>query len=207
MPLRNSVDRFAGVLLAAGASSRMGRNKMLVEVDGETLIHRAARRALAAGLDPVIVILGHEADEATAALRDLPCEFAFNPAFRESTSGSLHRGLERLPSDCNGAVVLLADMVGVTTEMIRALAEAARESAAPLAVSRYDEVNAPPLLFRRELFDELLAWHGEGCGKAVVQRHRDEACFLDWPTEALVDVDTPADLVSYLHSRSSEPFG
>ncbi|MGH7584559.1 MAG: nucleotidyltransferase family protein, partial [Gemmatimonadales bacterium] len=59
---------------------------------------------------------------------------------------------------------------------------------------RYGDVFAPPLLFRRSLFDELLAWHGEGCGKQVVLRHQDEAAILDWPADTLTDIDTPADL-------------
>ena len=54
--------RVAGVILAAGASSRMGTNKMLLELDGESLVRRAVRRALAAGLAPVVVVIGHEPD-------------------------------------------------------------------------------------------------------------------------------------------------
>lgn len=190
--------RIAGVLLAAGASSRMGRNKMLVEIDGEAIVHRAARRALGAGLSPLIVVLGHEVEEVRHALHDLPCHFAFNPSFHESTSSSLHRGIELLPTEVDGLVVMLADMVAVTTEMIRALIIKGRGSNAPLVASRYDDVNAPPLLFRRELFAELLAWHGEGCGKAVVQRHRAQAVYLDWERDLLIDLDTPADLIEYL---------
>ena len=63
--------RVAGVVLAAGASRRMGRNKMLLELEGEPLVRRAARRALEAGLTPVVVVLGHEADRARAALAGL----------------------------------------------------------------------------------------------------------------------------------------
>src|SRR2546422_574411 len=73
---------------------------------------------------------------------------------------------------------------------------AAGGTPAPLVVSRYEDITAPPLLFRRALFAELLAWTGEGCGKTVVQRHRDEALFMDWPAEALMDVDTPEDFAA-----------
>jgi CTP:molybdopterin cytidylyltransferase MocA len=66
-------------------------------------------------------------------------------------------------------------------------------SNAPLFVSRYRGVTAPPILFRRALFPELMAWEGDGCGKAVVQAHAAEAVYKDWPAEALVDVDTPED--------------
>jgi molybdenum cofactor cytidylyltransferase len=182
------------VILAAGASSRMGRNKMLLPLEGESLVRRATGRALRAGLSPVVVVLGHEAEQARAELAGLDVEIARNPNYTGPTSGSLHRGLERLGSEISAAVVLLADMVLVTEKMIGAMLEVAARSSAPLVVSRYGDVMAPPLLFRRALFPELLAWTGEGCGKAVVKRHEAEAVFVDWPLAALTDVDTPADL-------------
>src|SRR3989442_415342 len=71
-----------------------------------------------------------------------------------------------------------------------------RGAPARRVVARLGEVTPPPLLFRRALFGELLAWSGEGCGKTVVQGHRDEALFLDWPAEVLADVDTPEDFAA-----------
>src|SRR2546426_1159044 len=89
-----------------------------------------------------------------------------------------------------------SDPLGVAGVLLAALVAAAGGSPAPLVVSRYGDVTAPPLLFRRALFGELLAWNGEGCGKTVVQGHRDEALFLDWPAEVLADVDTPEDFAA-----------
>lgn len=166
---------------------------MLLQVDGEPLVYRAAHRALSAGFDPLVVVVGHEAPRVQAALRDLPCRFAHNAAFRAATSNSLHRGLEQLPSDADGVVVLLGDMPHVTTGMLRTLHETARARSNPLVVSRYGDVIAPPLLFRRTLFPELRAWTEDGPGKAVARRHLSEAVTLDWPPAALADVDTPAD--------------
>jgi molybdenum cofactor cytidylyltransferase len=128
-----------------------------------------------------------------AALAGLACDCTVNPDFTGPTSGSLHKGLERLGPDVAAAVVMLGDMVLVSERMLGALVAAARGNAAPLVVSRYGDVTAPPLLFRRVLFPELLAWTGEGCGKTVVQRHREEAVYVDWPPAALTDVDTPED--------------
>jgi molybdenum cofactor cytidylyltransferase len=184
----------AGVILAAGASRRMGRNKMLLLLEGESLVRRVTGRALGAELAPVVVVLGHEAERARAELAGLDVEVALNPGYTGPTSGSLHRGLERLGPDVAAAVVLLADMVLVTERMIRTMLEKAARSDAPLVVSRYGDIMAPPLLFRRALFPELLEWTGEGCGKVVVQRHQSEAVFVDWPLAALTDVDTPEDM-------------
>ncbi len=188
-------ERVAGVILAAGASRRMGpaRNKLLLDVEGEPMVRRTVRRALAAGLAPVVVVLGHEPDRVREALAGLECTFATSPDPTGPTSGSLHAGLRALGTDVTAAVVLLGDMVHVTEEMVRDLVAVGLSDPAPLAVSRYGEVLAPPLLFRRSLWPELLAWHGEGCGKAVVHAHRGEAAMLDWPEHSLRDVDTPAD--------------
>lgn len=174
----------------------MGKNKMLLELDGESLIRRAAKRALAAGLSPLVVVVGHEADRLRAELKDLPLVFAVNPAYTGPTSGSLHQGLNALGSDVDAVVVMLGDMVRVTTETLAMLIAAARGTEASLVASRYGEVTAPPLLFRRALFGELLAWTGEGCGKAVVQAHKHEAMYVDRPEALLVDVDTPEDLAA-----------
>ena len=204
MPRRTKPLRVAGVVLAAGASRRMGpgRNKMLLELEGEPLVRRAVRRALTAGLSPVVVVLGHEADRARAVLADLPVEIALNPNFTGPTSTSLHAGLDRLGRDVDAAVVLLGDMVHVSEAALAELVSRARTSDAPLVVSRYGDVTAPPLLFRRLLFGELRAWTGEGCGKAVVQAHQHEALYVDRGPEMLEDVDTPEDFQKAQNSSS-----
>jgi molybdenum cofactor cytidylyltransferase len=189
----NTESRVAAIILAAGASTRMGRNKLLLDVGGAPMVRAAAITAISAGLAPVIIVIGNEPEHVRRALHDLPCEFAINPDFTGPTSTSLHAGLNALAPDVTAVVVLLADMVRTSASMLRALTESNASGDAPLGVSRYGEVLAPPLLFRRELWPELLAWHGEGCGKAVVRAHQTEAVIHDWPADALQDVDTPED--------------
>lgn len=183
----------AAVLLAAGASTRMGTNKLLLDVAGVPMVRRTAEVLLAAGCDPLCVVTGHDGARVRAALDGLPCRFAESPDPTGPTSASLHAGLRALPPEARATVVLLADMVHVTPAMVRALCDADRAGTAPLQVSRYGDVLAPPLLFRRALWPELLAWHGEGCGKAVVRAHAAEAGMHDWPIAALQDIDTPVD--------------
>ncbi|MGH7592536.1 MAG: nucleotidyltransferase family protein [Gemmatimonadales bacterium] len=195
----------AAIVLAAGASRRMGRNKMLIRVDGESLVRRAVRRAILAQLSPVIVVVGHEPEQVRSELVGLACECVVNRDFAGPTSASLHRGLEALGHKVDSAVLLLADMPFVTVAMLQDLARVARDTPAPLAASRYGDVLAPPLLFRRSLFDELRAWHGEGCGKQVVLQHRHEAVYLDWPAAALTDIDTPKDLAALGAADADRP--
>src|SRR3989454_4444829 len=96
MPRPTETLRVAGVILAAGASRRMGKNKMLLELEGESLIRRAAQRALGAGLSPLVVVIGHEAGRLRAELKDLPLEFAGNRDYTGPTSGSFHQGVNAL---------------------------------------------------------------------------------------------------------------
>ena len=183
----------AGILLAAGTSSRMGSNKLFFELNGESVLRGAVRRALAGGLSPLMVILGHEPDAARREIEDLPCQWALNPLYEQGINSSLKSGVKAVPPEARAAMVLLADMPFVSPEMIAAMIARYRASAAPLVISDYEGVNAPPMLYDRSLFPELLAMTGEGCGRQVVKGHRGEAEVLSWPAAALADLDVPDD--------------
>jgi molybdenum cofactor cytidylyltransferase len=187
--------RVGAVVLAAGSSTRMGRNKLLLELGGETLVRRAVRAALGAGADPVVVVLGHEEPRVRAELAGLDCIPVVNRDHAEGAGTSVRTGVRRLAAEggVDALVVVLADMPFVTAEMIAALAERYRESRPPLVASHYGEVQAPPTLYDRALFDELLSIPGERCAKQVVRRHQHEAAVVSWPEGALRDIDVPAD--------------
>lgn len=172
----------------------MGFNKLLLPLEGEALVRRAATRAVEAGIDPLVVVVGHEAEAVAAALAGLPCTVVVNPAPEEGASSSLRHGLAALPPDTAGAIVMLGDMPRVSAQMIRSVREAALTPEVPLIVSRYGEVTAPPHFFSRPLFSELRDRTGDGPGRTVVRRHLHRAVVLDWPREALLDLDTVADL-------------
>jgi len=145
----------AGVILAAGAS-RMGKNKMLLALEG--LVDSPSREASPRGR--ALACGGRDRPRGRTVARraeDLPVEFAVNPAYTGPTSGSLHQGLNVLSADVDAVVVMLGDMVRVTAETLAMLVAAARGTERRSCVSRYGDVTAPPLLFRRALFGELLA--------------------------------------------------
>ncbi|HET6439186.1 MAG TPA: nucleotidyltransferase family protein [Anaeromyxobacter sp.] len=195
--------RVAGLLPAAGASTRLGRNKLLLEVGGEPLIRRAVRASIAAGLDPVVVVLAPGAEPARAALSGLACRLVVNPDPSRGQGSSLMQGIAALPGDTAAAVVVLPDMPRVTTEMIVAIVARWRQGRVPLVLSDYAGIQAPPSLYERPLLEELEA--GGGNGKAVAAVHRAEAATLTWPAEALFDLDTPQDLAAFGTSREEVP--
>ncbi len=190
----------AAIVLAAGTSSRMGgRNKLLLEAGGEPLVRRAARAALEGGLDPVVVVVGHEAERVRGALAGLACRTVDNPDYERGMTSSLRAGIAALPEGTPAAVMILADMPGVTAGMLAGLAAAHGADSSrrpPVVLSDYGGVLAPPTLFDRAVFAELLALPDDRCPRSVVKRHRDAAAVLCWPAAALADLDRPEDLAA-----------
>lgn len=194
IPETARVAPVAGLLLAAGTSSRMGANKLLFEVGGRSLLRTAALRAVEAGLAPVYVVLGHEAGLARRELDDIGCEVVLNRDYEQGITSSLTAGVSALASHVPAVVVMLADMPRVDAPMIASLVARYRSGSAPLVISDYEGVNAPPVLYDRSLFGELRSLTGDsGCGRQVVARHRSEAEVHQWPASALADIDDPED--------------
>lgn len=202
----------AAVVLAAGASVRMGRNKLLLTLGGETVVGRAVRTAAAAGLDPVVVVTGHEHEAVEAALHRLPCRTVFNSEHARGQHTSVGAGVAALAGDsappearCTAAIVILADMPFVTAEMLRAVAERHAATGAPVVASRYGgKITAPPILYDRRLFAELTRMDRR-CGRQVVQRHRAAAVEVDWPEEMMRDLDRPSDYANARAELSTRP--
>jgi molybdenum cofactor cytidylyltransferase len=192
-----STPAVAGLVLAAGASRRMGQNKLLLDVGGEPLVRRTVRRALEAGLDPVVVVLGFEADLVRSALADLPCRLVVNANHARGQIESIRTGLLALPPSSPAAVTLLADMPLVTAGMIARLADRFRMDGVPLVVSEYGGVQAPPTLYARPLFAEILTLEEGACARQVARRHRAAAAVLEWPAAALLDLDSPGDYARF----------
>lgn len=184
----------AGIVLAAGSATRMGQNKLLLPVGDEGLLRRAVRAAIEGGLDPVLVVLGHEAERAQGELAGLGSAVVLNPRYALGMNTSLDSGVAAVPPEATAAVVLLGDMPFVTAPMIRTVVARHREGGAPLVASRYGAVPAPPTLYARVLFAELRGGEGEGRGREVVRRHADEVAWVEWPASALEDVDETDDL-------------
>lgn len=186
----------AVIVLAAGGSSRMGRSKLLLELEGVSLLRRAVGAAVEAGTGPVVVVLGADAPLARRELDGLPCELVEDARLTSrGMNGSLAAGVMALPEEAEGAIVLLADMPLVGPSMLRALAERHRETGAPLVATRYGDQLAPPVLYDRALLPALASGgDGDGRGRELVQRHRGDAELVDAPAAALVDVDVAEDL-------------
>ena len=185
--------RIAVVILAAGASRRMGQPKLLLPLEGEPVLRRAATRALACGASSVVVVLPPAATAWREALSGLAVTCLEAPSIGGPVSDSLHTAIDGLDPSVDGVLVVLADMVGVTTAMMSAAIAAGGTAPCRMVGSRYGQVIAPPLLFPQRFLTELRTMEGDGVGRALFAAHAAEAVHVDWPSSALHDIDRPDD--------------
>lgn len=182
----------AGVILAAGESTRMGRPKPLLTWRGEPFIRQVARTALAAGLSPVIIVAGEQLAEIEAAVGDLPAQTIHNADWALGQSTSIKAGLRALPSEIGSAIFLLADQPHIPIELVKALSDRHAQTLAPVIAPLIDGRRGNPVLFDRATFDDLLALSGDVGGRAVFAKHG--VTYVPWhEASVLLDVDTPED--------------
>jgi CTP:molybdopterin cytidylyltransferase MocA len=180
----------SAVVLAAGASSRMGVPKLLLPVGGEPLVRRTVREVCGAGFDEVLVVVGHEWEKTVAALDGLPIRHAVNADFAAGMGSSFRAAVAHL-GDSEAAMFALADHPFVTASEYRMVLDTWRQQSPGIVSVRYGDVVAPPHLWTREFFPELSQLqHG---ARSVLERHRDRAVVLQLPADLLMDLDTPED--------------
>ena len=183
------------VILAAGASTRMGRPKQTLSYRGESLLRRAALAALGAGCRPVVVVTGANAGLSGRELDGLDVREVLNPLWETGMASSIRAGVEgllRAEADVAAAVFMLCDQPHVTAEVVSGLVAAHSATGRPLVASAYGGGFGVPALFGRALFAELARLEGVEGAKQVIKRHTSEAHFLPL-TGGEVDVDTPED--------------
>lgn len=191
---RTREPAWAGVILAAGASVRMGRPKQLLEVRGRPLVAGAAAAALEAGLWPVIVVLGAHADAIRPALGRLPVLAVDNPAWPEGMASSIRAGIAALAAysrSLPGAVLALCDQPALSASALARLREAAG-GAGGVSAARYGGHLGAPAAFRAEHFAALKALTGDGGARPLLQAMADRVAAVDLP-ELAADLDTPED--------------
>lgn len=185
--------RVAGVVLAAGSARRFGATKQLVEVAGRPLVRHAVDTAMAAGLAPVVVVVGHDADRVRGALPP-GAEVVDNPAHASGQASSLRAGAAAVAAgDADGLVVLLADQPGIDPGTVAQVA-AALEAGHPVVRARYDDRPGHPVGFARGVFAALGEVTGDVGARDLLDELEVHDVVVAGPCPA--DVDTPDDLPS-----------
>jgi molybdenum cofactor cytidylyltransferase len=189
------IDLFAGVVLAAGRSSRMGSPKALLTLEGRTFLSRVVDALFEGGCDPVVVVTGPEEEDdcrqiATLA-RSKGALVAINPDRSSDQIDSLRAALNSLPSKLAGVVMSPVDAPGATPALVARLIAAA--SGAAVVLPTFDGRRGHPVLFGGEVLPELRDGDLPEGARSVVQRHREFVVEVPAGPEILLDIDTPAE--------------
>jgi molybdenum cofactor cytidylyltransferase len=187
----------AAVILAAGASRRLGQAKQLVRQGSETLLERTIRVVREAGVAGVFVVLGAQRELISASIAFNDAELVFNENWEKGIATSIHAGLRALdthPGEWSATLILSCDQPKLSAshlrEMLQVLAEAQQKS---IVASSYADTLGIPAIFPRSVFPQLLALRGDKGARAILL---DPPC----PMAAVpfaggeIDIDIPADL-------------
>ena len=182
-------EPIAGVILSAGGSSRFGKPKMLLPWQGKPLIRHVAEKALAAGLSPVVVVVGAVVDPIKQALSDLPVQIFENQYWEKGQSESLQVGVSALPENTGGAVFMLADQPQISCSILQKLEELHRQTLGPIVAPLVNNTRGNPVLFDRLLFGALKEVTGDAGGRKLFSQYSPK--WVTWHDESLLfDVDT-----------------
>jgi CTP:molybdopterin cytidylyltransferase MocA len=183
----------AAVILAAGASVRLGRPKQLLELDGEVLLQRVSRICLEAGCDPVMVVLGSEAEALRPVLDGLAVRVVENGHWPEGMASSIRAGIAALPADTGGVLLLPCDQPALGVELLQEFLRHHEGSPETTLASCYRGGCGIPALFPRGRFDELLQLRGDRGAKALLG----DAVRIPFP-DGEIDFDTQEEVDAWL---------
>lgn len=196
----SSTENFGAVILAAGASTRMGAPKQLLAINGKPLLLNAVDSALASSAWPVVVVLGANAEIIRPVLARRPVLAVENSAWSEGMASSIRAGittLQQFSRRMAAAIVALCDQPGFSAMTIRQLVAAQAATSRGIVAARYNGRNGAPALFRHEHFHTLAGLTGEEGARALLNADRADLVAIDLP-ELAFDLDTPDDWARFL---------
>ncbi|MET0983922.1 MAG: nucleotidyltransferase family protein [Steroidobacteraceae bacterium] len=182
------------LVLAAGASTRLGEPKQLVRVGGRPALHTVVANAVSIAGHAVTVILGAHARDLTHMLLHSPASVVINREWEEGMASSIRRGMAAVPPGCEAVMMVLGDQVAVTADDLRRLLSAWKGESSTIAASVYEGRAGVPAIFPSWCFSELSQLRGDQGARAILQRNMTRLVHVPMPNAAF-DLDTPEDLV------------
>lgn len=195
------------VIMAAGASRRLGRPKQLLDHDGQPMLAHAASIALSTGIRPVIVVLGADADDIRRCVAREGLTTVVNKDWREGMASSLRAGLQQLLETnprVEAVILMVCDQPYVSSGIIRELLQRHEQTGLPAAACTYAGRMGTPALFHRSLFGELFRLEGDTGARKWLSEHPESVATLPFGRGDL-DIDTPEDLDRWLAYQKTDP--
>lgn len=196
------------IILAAGASTRMGQPKQLLRIGAESLIQRVLRTVMTGAFRPVVVVLGANQGKIAPELEAFPVHKVVNENWSSGMGSSIRSGLSYLLQEepnLEAVIILVGDQPLLNTQVLLDLHQLAQVQQTPLVVSHYANTLGVPALFTRALFPELIALEGATGAKALIQKYRNQAAILEFP-EGILDLDTPEDWTAFVKKINDNDF-
>jgi len=200
-----SNHRFAAILLAAGASTRLGQPKQLIQLNGESLLRRTARLASEIGCDPILVVLGYESERMQQELNDLHAKTVINPDWQSGMGSSLRCGIQALQKENpipERVLLLLSDQPWLSTDILQALVTKSATENPRIVASNYAGRLGVPAVFHKSVYAALQCVEGDKGARQIIQQYQDQVASIDFP-EGVIDIDTTEDLAA-LRATSPE---
>ena len=194
----------AGILLGGGSSRRMGRPKQLLRIGDEGMLAHAAKNALTSNLDPLIIVLGHKADQVKSSIFHLldntKVEVAINDRYKLGMSESIKKGVALLYNrPVNGVMILLGDQPKISGTIINYLIREYSASGKYICQPVYGETAGNPVIFSRSLFPLLAGVEGDQGGRSIIRDHPEWVHFVKFSDVNVgIDLDTPEAYDNYL---------
>jgi molybdenum cofactor cytidylyltransferase len=196
-----SCEKLAGILLAAGSSTRMGRLKQLLPLGGKTLIERTLEQTLASELNKIVLVLGHRAEEVDkslpAALKVPRLSIVNNVHYMRGMSSSIIAGLSAVEKSHDHIMILLADMPGVDSRSINHLIRQYLLSGLPLGAVKVGKRRSHPVILSRSFYGALHKLRGDVGAKGIFEANAGRVCLVE-PDSRYDDgdIDTRQDYLS-----------
>ena len=192
-------DSISIIVLAAGLSTRFGRNKMLEQVGNRTMVENVVAESLMSKAEHVIVVIGHEKEKVRKKLERYGCEFIWNEDYKRGQSTSVKKGLSGIDRDTRAVIVLPGDIAMVDHKIINAVIDEYLRSNSPIVAAAFRGHQGHPILFDIKLLDEMKSIDEDTQGlRRVVSDHKSEVRKVETSEGALIDVDWKADMTKLL---------
>tara|TARA_A100001011_G_scaffold308294_1_gene323883 strand:+ start:21 stop:1673 length:1653 start_codon:yes stop_codon:yes gene_type:complete len=199
--------KIMGIILAAGNSTRMGKdNKLLRNVGGASLVRNTAIEMLSSDLDCCSIVLGYQSDKVAAVIKDLSINLILNPLWEEGQASSLKAALNSLDTSYSDLLVMLGDLPGVTSKHINKIIEEhllTNNRKSKITIPSFNGRKGNPVIWGRSFFPDLSNLQGDVGGRALFSQHPAAINLLDMEDPAVVtDTDTPEDFENFLNNNS-----
>ncbi len=195
------IKKTAGIILAAGSATRMGKTKQLLAFEGTTLLGRVLENATKSDLDELIVVLGHDAGTIlkTIDFSNIGIKTVINKNYAHGQSTSLIKGLEAVSPSSAGALFLLSDQPLITTGIINQMIKAFQTSNAPIIIPFCKGRRGNPVIISRDLFPKLTSLSADTGARVIFDEYKDSIEKVNIENDdILFDVDTVTDYENLL---------